>query len=184
MLGPKFLTGEAVSLRPIEDEDVGFLRDNVNDPAIWRAMERATPASGAEQRETVAELREDDTTVPFLVTTRQSRVGFVSLTELNDNWGNAALSFWIAPDQQGEGYGADAVSLAVEYAFEHRRLHKLIAHTIAVNDASIGLLESLGFEREGRHRDEAFVDGEYHDLLAFGVLEEEWREDRSAAADS
>lgn len=120
--------------------------------------------------------RDADHTVPFVVTTRQARTGLVSLTELNDHWGNAAVSYRIAPDQRGEGYGSEAVELTVGYWFDHLRYHKILAHTFASNDASVGLLESVGFRKEGHHRNKAFVDGEYRDLLAYGLLEDEWRE--------
>jgi RimJ/RimL family protein N-acetyltransferase len=42
------------------------------------------------------------------------------------------------------------------------------------NDASAGLLESLGFEREGVHRDEVYAGGEYMDLYTYGLLAEEY----------
>jgi ribosomal-protein-alanine N-acetyltransferase len=37
------------------------------------------------------------------------------------------------------------------------------------------VLEKVGFQQEGRRRDHAFVNGEYVDLLEYGLLAEEWR---------
>jgi RimJ/RimL family protein N-acetyltransferase len=42
------------------------------------------------------------------------------------------------------------------------------------NGASIGLLESLGFEHEGTRREAAWYRGEYHDMLCYGLLLGEW----------
>ncbi len=44
------------------------------------------------------------------------------------------------------------------------------------NDASRGLLESLGFTEEGRRRKYMFVDGAHRDMVQYGLLREEWRE--------
>jgi RimJ/RimL family protein N-acetyltransferase len=43
------------------------------------------------------------------------------------------------------------------------------------NAGSQGLLESLGFVREGVGREDAFLDGEYRDTHYYGLLEDEWR---------
>jgi RimJ/RimL family protein N-acetyltransferase len=39
-----------------------------------------------------------------------------------------------------------------------------------------GLLESLGFEEEGRIRRGPFIDGEYVDTVNYGLPLEAWRE--------
>jgi ribosomal-protein-alanine N-acetyltransferase len=44
------------------------------------------------------------------------------------------------------------------------------------NDASRGLLESLGFTEEGRTRKDRFINGEYIDTIQYGLLRKEWRE--------
>ena len=47
---------------------------------------------------------------------------------------------------------------------------------MATNDASRRVWEKLGFELEGRLRQNQFDDGEYVDTLYFGLLEDEYRE--------
>jgi RimJ/RimL family protein N-acetyltransferase len=76
----------------------------------------------------------------------------------------------------GEGYGSEAVSLAVDYCFRTYAHPAVGAGAFAFNDASRALLESLGFTEEGRARRDTFVDGEYRDLIRYGLLREEWRE--------
>ena len=56
------------------------------------------------------------------------------------------------------------------YAFEHRRLHRLAADVFAHNEASRRVLEKAGFTEEGALREAAFVDGEYRDLVRYGLL--------------
>lgn len=44
------------------------------------------------------------------------------------------------------------------------------------NKPSRGLLESLGFDKEGRTRGDRFIDGEYVDTMQYVLLREEPRE--------
>ena len=60
------------------------------------------------------------------------------------------------------------------YGFDERRLHKVFARVLEPNSASQRLLDRLGFEREGRLRDQAFVRGEPVDVLRYGLLESAW----------
>jgi RimJ/RimL family protein N-acetyltransferase len=48
------------------------------------------------------------------------------------------------------------------------------ASAFADNDASRRVLEKVGFEREGVARKEAFVDGEWQDVVNYGLLDEGW----------
>ena len=48
------------------------------------------------------------------------------------------------------------------------------ASAFGFNGTSRGLLESLGFVEEGRRRKFMFVDGEYRDMVHYGLLRAEW----------
>jgi RimJ/RimL family protein N-acetyltransferase len=114
--------------------------------------------------------------VTLLVCRDEEPVGFVALFDWSESSGRVEVAYWITPDNQGEGYGSEAVGLAVEYAFDERRFHKVVAHAHAQNDASRALLESLGFQQEGRRREHVFLDGEYVDSISYGLLESEWHQ--------
>ncbi len=103
-------------------------------------------------------------------------VGSVTFMKVDESDGTASLAYWLLPEYQGEGLGGAAVSLLLAYGFDELRLHRVQAHCLATNDASAGLLESLGFEREGRARDRQFVAGAYVDMVQYGLLEDEWRD--------
>jgi ribosomal-protein-alanine N-acetyltransferase len=67
--------------------------------------------------------------------------------------------------------------LLVDYAFESHEIRGLQAQAFAPNEGSVGVLENLGFTHEGTLRDARFRDGEYVDVVWYGLLREEW-EDR------
>ncbi|WP_267163141.1 GNAT family N-acetyltransferase [Halovenus salina] len=177
MPGPVFIHGKTVSLHPLEREDLSFFQTYRNHPDSRRPLGHAEPQSSAElEDEFEGRLQEG---VSLVVCHEGEPVGFVALF----NWkeaGHAELAYWIVPEQQGNGYATEAVSLAVDYAFDERRRHKVVAGVFATNAPSRGLLEKLGFRQEGRLREHAYLDGEYVDLLRYGLLESEWRGDDQA----
>jgi len=67
------------------------------------------------------------------------------------------------------------VALLVDYTFVIYDHPAAGAVAYDFNDASRGLLESLGFEEEGRIRRERFIDSEYVDTIHYGLLGENWR---------
>lgn len=184
MPGAVFLRGDRVSLHTIEEADLDLLNENVNDPRVRRPLTSATPRTMASTEEFYEDVVSDDDSVNLLICVEgddgdPEAVGDVALFKLHERtrWGELAIA--IHPDHWGEGYGTAASRLLVEYAFDERNLNRVQARVMATNDASRRIWETIGFEQEGRLRENQFVDGEYVDTLYFGLLESEWR-DRDA----
>lgn len=175
MPGSVFLDAGDVSLRTVEPEDTEFLRRCRNDPTIRRWLPRTRPQNGPQTSASIADADTHDTGgVSLLVCRDEEPLGLVSLFAVSADSGRAELSIWLSPDHHGEGYGAAAVESIVGYAFDERRLHRVVAGALADNEASRATLESVGFSEEGRQRDHYYVDGAYRDRIVYGLLETEW----------
>lgn len=193
MPGPAFTSGARVSLHPIEDEDYEFVQRGRNHPST------RIPLTDTEIRtvDDVAETLEDkdkhflicvdersaSTGDASGVTARTEQgggdpepVGAVGFTWTSEPPKAGDVMYWIAPEHRQQGYVTEAAALFLDYAFGECGFHKVTAHTLVSNEGSIGALESLGFEREGRFRDEQFVDGECVDAYRYGLLADEWLE--------
>jgi ribosomal-protein-alanine N-acetyltransferase len=59
----------------------------------------------------------------------------------------------------GQGYMSEGLDLVLRYAFEQLRLHRLEAQIQPGNDASLKLVQRLGFRDEGYSPDLLFIDG-------------------------
>ena len=174
MPGPPFLTGERVALQTIEEEDLGFLQDGVNDPSIWRTIGLQSPVNRAQEREFFENVVSDDSSFNLLVVGQDGPAGTVGLTPREAAADAAELGYWIHPDHREQGYGKEAAGILTDFGFAQQGYHRIAARVFEFNGASQALLESLGYEREGVHREAAFVDGEYQDVYWFSVLEDEW----------
>lgn len=175
MPDPVFLPGDRVDLRPIEEDDLEYLQERMNDPQIWRAIGHSKPINRDQEREFYEDVVCDDGSVQLLIVADSTPVGTIGLSDIDWVSQRAEVGYWVAPDHHREGYGSEATELLVAYGFDQLGFHRIAARVFEFNDASQRLLESVGFTREGVHRDAAFVDGEYQDVLWYGLLEDEWR---------
>lgn len=82
--------------------------------------------------------------------------------------GNAAL--------RGKGYGSDAIRVLCRIGFSEMNLNKLNLTMLADNEGARRCYEACGFAVEGRLRNEVFREDAYHDLIAMGLMRDEWRE--------
>jgi RimJ/RimL family protein N-acetyltransferase len=63
----------------------------------------------------------------------------------------------------------------MNHAFGTLGLHRVEADVDPRNDASLRLVERLGFRREGHLRERYFVAGEIQDSVIYGLLAPDWR---------
>ena len=70
----------------------------------------------------------------------------------------------------GHGYATEALKLAVRYAFEELKLHRVEAGAMPVNIGSMRVLEKAGFEKEGIERKGVKINGQWQDHQIFSIL--------------
>ncbi|RJT05506.1 GNAT family N-acetyltransferase [Halococcus sp. IIIV-5B] len=180
MPGARVASGERVTLRTVEEADVPFLQRAAANPEL-----RYPLGNSPRNREQLEIHKEDDGTDRFLVCLDGDDAGPGSpdeddirriggITVRDADWRRPELGYWLIPEVHGEGYATEMVSLVVDYVFRTYDHPAVGARVYAFNDASRGLLESLGFEEEGRIRRDRFVDGEYIDNVRYGLLREDW----------
>ena len=93
---------------------------------------------------------------------------------LLDDGKQAEIGYTIAPAFQGRGYGTEAIARMVDHLLLDRRLHRVSAECDTRNEASVRLLERLGFRREGHRRSSTWSKGEWSDDYLYAVLSDEW----------
>ncbi|MFB6145929.1 MAG: GNAT family N-acetyltransferase [Candidatus Nanohaloarchaea archaeon] len=150
-----FLEGENIELRTIEEEDIEFLRDNINDPDVRSGLTIWRPMNMEQEREFFEEVVSAEEPVNLMVTRDGEPLGTVELRE-KEQGRIGGLGIWLKKESHGNGYGTEAARLLIEYAFNQRDFHKLTAQAFGNNKASQRVWEKLGFEEEGRLREEVY----------------------------
>lgn len=182
MPGARVATGERVTLRTVESEDIPFIQRASANPEI------RYPIGNPIRNRDEIDVSTERGTEQFLVCLESEKsspgqpessaleaIGQVNLTEMN--YKRPELGYWISPHMQGKGYGKEAVTLVVDHAFRSYDTPAIGAEAYDFNEASRELLESLGFTREGCRRKFMFVDGAYRDMIQYGLLREKWRDE-------
>ncbi len=86
---------------------------------------------------------------------------------------------------EGRGLMAEALRATNAWAFEHLRVHRIMANYRPENERSARVLERLGFVREGLARDYLFIDGAWRDhvltSLANPAFDPAWVEPAGAS---
>ena len=179
MPGPVFLDGDGVTLRTATEADVPFLRENHDDPRVRATRSVHEPADDDWARRRLGgTMGRDGDSLALLVCDGDDPVGLVYLVREDPNAHTrrlGELAYWIAPDEWGNGYATAAADRLVAHAYDDLGLHRVTASAFADNAASRRVLESVGFEEEGVARKAAFVDGDWLDVVRYGLLVEEWR---------
>lgn len=85
----------------------------------------------------------------------------------------SSLGYWMGEPHAGRGFMREAVSVLVPHAFGPLRLHRIEAACMPSNGRSIGLLERLGFQREGLARRYLMINGVWQDHLLYALLPED-----------
>jgi len=184
MPGAVYLEGDDVVLRTIEEDDLRFLRDAINDPRVRRYLPSRLPLNLDGERQFYEDVVNDENTLNLLIWQRgadtesgERRAGTIGLHGLGSVDGSSELGLFLVPAAWGEGLGTEAARLVTDWAFREWGRHRVMARVSEGNDASTAVWEKLGFRREATFREADFRDGEYVDQHVFAVLADEWRSD-------
>lgn len=104
-----------------------------------------------------------------------SLLGYVELDGILWNHQVSWISLAIGEEHWGQGYGYEAMQLALSFAFEELNLHRIQLTVFSYNDRAIALYEKLGFQREGVYRQFVQRSGDRHDMYLYGLLRPEWQ---------
>lgn len=80
----------------------------------------------------------------------------------------------IKSEYRGNGYAQEAIKLLLRFYFMELGFHKVETRVYSFNKESIGLHKKLGFALEGTLRRRHFALGDWHDVICFGMLKEEF----------
>ena len=102
-------------------------------------------------------------------------VGTLRLLEIDSHQGRAELAISIGDSGYwSRGLGTDAIRQSLRYAFEDIGLRRVDLITDADNDRGLRCYEKCGFVREGLLRARRLRYGKPVDMVAMGILREEW----------
>lgn len=180
----RYYQGQNIHFRPLEPDDALRLAAWVNDPEIWRTLGRFGPVSRLREREFLEGLYKTPGDVVFGIALNDGGdlIGCCGLHAVSGPNRSAELGIFIGDaGHQNKGLGTEATRLLLRYAFEELNLRRVSLQVAADNHRGVNAYRRAGFVEEGRCRQAHYRNGQYHDVLLFATLRDDWTEAASDA---
>jgi [ribosomal protein S5]-alanine N-acetyltransferase len=114
-----------------------------------------------------------------LLARRVEDEAIVGLFELSDvvrgAFQNAYLGYWVGEPFAGRGYMREGMQLALRFAFNELRLHRVEANIQPANKRSLALARKAGFRREGFSPRYLKIGGRWRDHERGAILSDDPR---------
>lgn len=172
------IQGSKVIIRAIEKEDLVYLKDSINSSELEHMEIGANfPISMFGQEKWLNNLDLMDSNNHRMIIEYEGKVvGYTCL--INIDWKNRVAHTGIklfSKEYRGKGLGEDAVMAIMKFSFKELNLNRLEGFMIDYNSASLKLyIDKCGWKQEGIKRKYVYKDGEYHDLVIVGILQEDY----------
>jgi UDP-4-amino-4,6-dideoxy-N-acetyl-beta-L-altrosamine N-acetyltransferase len=171
-----------ICARRMHERDLEIVLHWRNHPAVRRNMLTQHEITIAEHRLWFERLEKDDTYALLVIEEDNQAIGCVVFSNVSFQ-GSADWSFYANPDSI-PGTGLKVCTAALDVAFQELKVHKVAGQVLSFNKASTRTHLQLGFAQEGTFREHRLINGEYCDLLCFGILESEWQLQQQSGARS
>ncbi|MGP4075002.1 GNAT family N-acetyltransferase [Halobacillus sp. K22] len=180
------LTGEKVTLRSIQDEDIPLLWEKIySNEQEWKKwdapyypLEPHTLESYRSHENARKErLGPDEPDSRLLIEVEGQIIGTVTYywEHKPSLWLEVGIGIY-DPYYWNGGYGTEALSLWIDHLFQSLPIVRAGLTTWSKNERMMKVGEKLGLTLEGRMRKCRIYEGEFYDSIRMGVLREEWNE--------
>jgi ribosomal-protein-alanine N-acetyltransferase len=163
-------------LRRFEDADFDEVHAYAQDPEVtryqsWGPNDEAATRAFLERSQDLFQPPDADD-LEFAIVERKSGsvIGGCGIHSRRRPYREYEMGWTLARSCWRQGFGSEAATAVIDYAFDAINAHRVFAQIDTENDASIALAEKLGFVREGHQRLDTLIRGEWRDTLIYARL--------------
>jgi RimJ/RimL family protein N-acetyltransferase len=177
----RMLLGERIRLRRPEREDLPRFRDWLNDPQVRRHLALVYPMGlSHEEQWWEDQLRLEPAAQAYVIEARRepaewASIGVVGFHGLD--WRNRSVECGLFIGERAvwdAGYGTDTMRTVARFAFLELNLNRIFLKVYEDNERAIRCYQKVGFQIEGRLRQDCYQDGRYLDTVVMGLLRHEF----------
>ncbi|KAG2153027.1 acyl-CoA N-acyltransferase [Suillus bovinus] len=172
-------TTENLIFRGFADEDLDGILALRSDPLVQRtqSFSAIAPPPFSKYKQYMKTFAEGSS-LWFSLVHKESYdyVGYCCINLLEAKNRDARLGVTISSRFWGKGYGTEATRFTVNHAFKYFGLQRISLDVTESNVRARTVYTKLGFKEEGRKRRGNWIDGHWEDIIAMGVLDDEWAE--------
>ncbi len=156
------LTNKNIQLRALEPEDLELLYLWENNSSLWLLSNTTVPISKHQLVQLIqdASLSIFDTKqLRLMIESRLTKeaIGCIDLFDFDAQNKKAGIGILIYDSNfRNHGFGSQALSTMIDYAFEFLQLHQLYCNILTDNEPSIKVFTQMGFQIVGKKLDWIF----------------------------
>ena len=169
-----------VSIRLVRQRDARTLQQELLSNRAWLRPWEATSPDGPvsfDMRTGVRRLLQqyrDGAGVPFVMEDDGELAGQLNVWGIaRGSLASATIGYWVSERFAGRGITTTSVALATDVCFDEMRLHRMEICIRPENQASLRVVEKLGFRYEGLRRRFIHINGDWRDHFCFALTVEE-----------
>lgn len=137
-------------------------------------QERHTPASFNGMLRAYRRESRSGRSLPFAVTYDGALVGQVTVSGIQRGAAQGGhVGYWLDRSHAGRGVIPISLALAVDHCFGPVDLHRVEVNIRPENNASLRVVQKLGFREEGLHSRLLYIDEGWRDHLCFALTAED-----------
>lgn len=173
--------GDRIMLREYQKEDIDNIRKWCNNPIITQKLSDIFlyPHTLKQSENFLQMMLESgsSSTKGFVIAEKETGKYIGQIDLINIDWKNRTSLLGIVigeEDNQGKGYGQEAIKVLQKFVFEELNLHKLELEVHEYNEKAYKCYKKCGFVEEGRKRENFYINGKYTDTIFMGILKREY----------
>lgn len=171
------ISGKDLKLRPLEEQDLETKVKWINDPDVHKYLHYRLPLDIEKTKNWFRRIANDFSRYDYVI--EKQDYGPIGLTGLLgiDRFHESAEFYITLGEKQywNKGFGQQALSILVDWAFRHLNLYKIWGTTRTTNLASISMIKKVGFKIEGTLKQEKKVGDKRVDVVRVGLLRDEFK---------
>ncbi|MBD3247898.1 GNAT family N-acetyltransferase [Candidatus Falkowbacteria bacterium] len=175
------IKGKRIILRNIGKCDANSIYKHANDKKVFRYTTLPYPYTKKDALEFIPiaqkGLREQtDYELGIAMKDEDSIIGMIALKHIDrENKLSAEIGYWLGVKYWRQGITSEAAGLMLDFAFYDLNLNKVFAKVMEPNQASVKLLQKLGFKKEGFLRKHEKRNGVWMNVIYLGLLKKEYK---------
>lgn len=158
-------------IRRLKEKDAPYMLEWMHDPEIAKCFKVNFMEHTIEDaRRFISESFNEEQRHFAVVDENDMYMGTVSLKHISHSDSNAEFAAVMRKCAQGTGAVISATRETLDYAFGELSLHRVYTNVLEDNKRSCRYVEKCGFVYEGTFKDHLYINGEYHNLNWYAII--------------
>lgn len=173
----KKLAGKKCYLSPIDVNDAEKYAEWLNDREIVNFLSIAAKSISVETERELLHALSKEHCYGIIDTGTETLIGNIGLHTIDYLNRSAEIGIFIGnKDYWSNGYGAEALSLLIDYAYRILNIHNISLKLFDYNERALKCYQAVGFQKIGAIRDGLIRNMEYHNIILMDILPTEFYE--------